>query len=72
MRWNCARIRLTFQISDPAPLTFDCQPERHRRVRWIWLVRLHFFLDEVIWVTRKHRPVSARGPAPRFPVYSIR
>lgn len=28
----------TFQISDPAPLTFDCKPERHRRVHCIWLV----------------------------------
>ena len=28
----------TFQISDPAPLIPDCRPERHRRVRWIWLV----------------------------------
>jgi hypothetical protein len=29
---------LTLQISDPAPLVFDCQPERHRRVRCIWFV----------------------------------
>jgi hypothetical protein len=32
--------RLTFQISDPAPLILDCQPERHRRVHCIWFVRL--------------------------------
>src|ERR1039458_5167544 len=31
--------RLTLQISDPAPLILDCQPERYRRVRCIWLVR---------------------------------
>ena len=30
---------LTLQISDPAPLMLDCQPERHRRVRCIWFVR---------------------------------
>jgi hypothetical protein len=30
---------LTFQISDPAPLILDCQPDRHRRVRCIWFVR---------------------------------
>jgi len=30
---------LTFQISDPAPLILDCQPERHRRVCCIWFVR---------------------------------
>jgi hypothetical protein len=28
----------TLQISDPAPLILDCQPERHRRVRCIWFV----------------------------------
>src|ERR1017187_3834536 len=33
---------LTSQISDPAPLILDCQPERHRRVRCIWLVGPHF------------------------------
>jgi hypothetical protein len=27
----------TLQISDPAPLIFDYQPERHRQVRCIWL-----------------------------------
>jgi hypothetical protein len=27
------------QISDPAPLILDWQPERHRQVRWIWVVR---------------------------------
>jgi hypothetical protein len=26
-------IRTTFQISDPAPLILNCQPEPHRRVR---------------------------------------
>jgi hypothetical protein len=31
--------RRTSQISDPALLIFDCQPERNRRVRCIWLVR---------------------------------
>ena len=28
----------TFQLSDPAPLILDCQPERYRRVRCIWFV----------------------------------
>lgn len=33
---------LTAQISDPAPPILDCQPERYRRVRCIWLVgRFH-------------------------------
>src|SRR5206468_1051158 len=31
----------TSQISDPAPLSLDCQPERHRRVRCIWRIRRH-------------------------------
>ena len=30
----------TSQISDLAPLRFDCKPERHRRVHYIWLVGL--------------------------------
>ena len=33
-RWSI----LTLQISDPAPLIFDYQPERPRRVRCIWFV----------------------------------
>jgi hypothetical protein len=32
------RSRRTFQISDPAPMIFDCKPERHRRVHCIWFV----------------------------------
>ena len=32
--------RSALQISDPAPLIFDCQPEHHRRVHCIWFVRL--------------------------------
>jgi hypothetical protein len=37
-----SRCHLTLQISDPAPLILDCQPERHRRVHCIWFVRLTF------------------------------
>jgi hypothetical protein len=33
--------RLMSQISDPASLISDCQPERHRRVRCIWLGGLY-------------------------------
>jgi hypothetical protein len=33
-------IRLTLQIRGPAPMVLDCLPERHRRVRWVWLVGL--------------------------------
>ena len=32
-------IALTAQITDPAPLTVDCKPERHRRVHRIRFVR---------------------------------
>jgi hypothetical protein len=38
---------LLIEISDPAAVIFNCQPERHRRVHCIWLVR------------RSHRATSA-------------
>src|SRR5215831_5910849 len=40
-------LRLTSQISGPAPLILDCQPERHRRVRCIWFVRPFSHLNAV-------------------------
>jgi hypothetical protein len=39
MKLAVAAIRRTHQISDPAALILDCQPERPRRVRGIWFVR---------------------------------
>ncbi len=36
-----ALFRPTSQISDPAPVIFNCKPERHRRVHCIWLVGRH-------------------------------
>lgn len=33
-----AQELITSQISEPASMALDCQPERHRRVRAIWLV----------------------------------
>ena len=54
----------TLQISDPAPLSLDCQPGRHRRVHCIWLVgRRIVYLDSgghVFWRHSSEPPSNGR------------
>ncbi len=66
--------KLTFQISDPAPPTFNCQPERYRRVRCIWLVAVWLILCEVkmVWASaRLQGRKKVRKPRAPPPVRSL-